>query len=199
MGVGFAEIAESFGKMIGEQMTDDTITLNEAEMQLRKLVEQTRATDRPVILTAEGTDKPLAVLIGSKAFEEAQRNQQRLFHLQRFELMYWLDRAQEKWDSPSIRQECVAVWQDSMKTLLDLSPAGVRGFCTALSLSVQQLTSERFSLAQVEALRYALEVMKNSEPDDATIQAAYHKLRDSHLSPRLIFDRELVQSYLDES
>lgn len=176
-----------------------TITLNEAETQLRKLVEQTQATHTPVVLTAEGTQRPIAVLLESDAFEETQRNQQRLFHLQRVALLHWLDRVQEKWDDPSIRQKCVTIWQENIKTLWDVGPTRVRGFCTSLALSVQQLDADRLSWAQVAALRTALTVLQAADPDESTIQAAYQKLRESGLPPRLTFEREVAQSYIDES
>ena len=180
-------------------MTTHTVRLTEVDTQLLKLVKQTQTTHQPVILTAAGTDKPVAVLLDSSAFEETQRNQQRLFHLQKSELMHSLERVQEKWDDLSIRQECIAVWQDSIKALWDVSPAGTRRFCASLALSVQQLTPERLSRAQIDALRNALNLLCNSELDDAEVQIAYQKLRDSHLPPRLVFDQELVQSYIDES
>ncbi|MEZ4867129.1 MAG: type II toxin-antitoxin system Phd/YefM family antitoxin [Caldilineaceae bacterium] len=179
-------------------MSTYTITLNEAETQLRKLVEQAQATHRPVILTAEGTHKPVAVLLESNAFEETQRDRQQLFQLQRAILFHWLERVEEKWNDPAIRQRFVAVWQDNIKTLWDKSPIGARRFCTSLALSVQQLSAERLSIEQVTALRYALDVLRVADPDDNMVRVAYQKLRDNHLSPRLTFDRELAQSYIDE-
>ena len=58
-------------------------TLREAETQLRTLVSQTQNTYKPVVLMAEETAKPTAVLLNIDNFEQTQRYKQQLFHLQR--------------------------------------------------------------------------------------------------------------------
>lgn len=179
-------------------MAPYTVTLGEAERQLRQLVQRTQTTHQPVVLTTEETAKPLAVMMEMDAFEQTQRDRQRLFHLQRIYLAQWLDRAEQQWTDESIRQSCITTWQQSIKALWEVCPPPVRVFCANLALAVKRLSIEQFSLKQVTALRSCLELLRDAAPEQAAIESAYGQLIDSQLPPRLVFNDNLIQSYLDE-
>lgn len=179
-------------------MAPYTVTLREAETQLRQLVQRTQTTHQLVVLTTEETAKPLAVVMEMDAFEQTQRDRQRLFHLQRIHLAQWLDRAEQQWHDESIRQACIVTWQQSIKALWEVCPQPVRVLCANLALAVKHLSIERFSLEQMMALRYCLDLLRDAAPDQAAIESAYEKLIDSQLPPRLVFNNNIIQSYLDE-
>lgn len=132
------------------------------------------------------------------AFEQTQRDRHRLLHLQRLYLEQWLDRAEQQWEDESIRQACITTWQQSIKALWEVYPPPVRIFCANLVLAVKRVSIERFSLQQVAALRFCLELLRNAAPDQAAIESAYGQLIDSQLPPRLAFHDNIIQSYLDE-
>lgn len=179
-------------------MAPYTVTLREAETQLRQLVQRTQTTHQPVVLTTEETAKPLAVMMEMDAFEQTQRDRQRLFHLQRIYLAQWLDRAEQHWEDKSVRQTCIATWQQNIKALWEVCPPPTRVFCANLALAVKRLTLEQFSLEQITALRYGLELLRDAAPDQVTIESAYQQLIDSQLPSRLAFHDNLIQSYLEE-
>lgn len=179
-------------------MAPYTVTLREAETQLRQLVQRTQTTHQPVVLTTEETAKPLAVMMEMDAFEQTQRDRQRLFHLQRIYLAQWLDRAEQQWEDALTRQACIATWQQSIKSLWEVCPLPVRVFCANLALAVKRLNIEQFSLAQITALRFCLELLRDATPDQAAIDTAYGQLIDSQLPPRFAFHDNLIQSYIGE-
>jgi hypothetical protein len=65
-------------------------------------------------------------------------------------------------------------------------------------LSVKQLDPEQFSPAQIAALRYSLELLRDSDPEESAIEKAYHLLITSDLPPILSFSDSVIQSYIDE-
>jgi prevent-host-death family protein len=179
-------------------MITHTLTLQEAETWLRDLVKQAQTTHRPVILTAKENAEPIAVLIAVDAFEQWQRHQRQLFHLQLTHLAQWLDKVEQQWDAAT-RQGCVAAWQNSIKSLWDTSSEPVQRLCAALTLSVQRLAPDQLTLAQVAALRYCLALLRDSAPTEAEIEQAHQQLIDSGLPPTMVFDDTMVQLYTDES
>ena len=179
-------------------MAPYTLTIREAETQLRQLVQRTQTTHQPVVLTTEETAKPLAVVMEMNAFEQTQRDRLRLFQLQRIHLAEWLDRAEQQWQDEAIRQACVTTWQQSVKSLWEVCPQPVRVLCANLALAVKRLKVAHFSLEQIVALRYCLELLRDAAPDQAEIEIAYQQLIDSQLPPRLAFDDSIIQSYIDE-
>jgi hypothetical protein len=128
-------------------------------------------------------------------FEQTERDRQRLFHLRRIYLAQWLDRAEQQWHDPSIRQECITAWPQSVKSLWETCPQPTRILCANLALSVKQLKVAYFTLEQIASLRHCLELLRDIAPDQATLETAYQKLIDSGLPPRFAFDHNLIQSY----
>ena len=68
-----------------------------------------------------------------------------------------------------------------------------------MTLSAQRLVPEQFAPAQIAALRYGLELLRDPVPAEAAIEEAYQRLIESGLPPTMAFDDEMVQLYIDES
>ncbi len=175
-----------------------TLTLREAEKRLYDLVERAQSTHRPIILTAEDTAEPVAVVMEISTFELWQRHRRQLFYLQLKHLAQWLDEVEQQWDNPTTRQECIAAWQSSIKSLWDVCPDANRKLCAALILSVQRLAPERLTREQIAALRYCLELLRDPAPPETALEEAYRRLTESGLPPTMALDNKMVQLYVDE-
>ncbi|MEM7533221.1 MAG: hypothetical protein AAF639_13655 [Chloroflexota bacterium] len=110
----------------------------------------------------------------------------------------WLDRIERQWDNALLKEECVQSWQENTWLLWEVAPKPVRKFITVLTQSATKLNAQTLSTTQVAALRNALHVVRDADPSDMLIGTAYQQLIESGLSPRLSFDSEFVQLYLDE-
>jgi len=174
------------------------LTLREAEKQLYELVKQAQSTHRPIILTAEETAEPVAVVMEINTFELWQRHRQQLYHLQLKHLAQWLDEVEQQWNNPIIRQECIAAWQSGIKSLWNVCPDANRELCAALALSVQRLAPERLTREQIAALRHCLELLRDPAPSKTALEEAHRRLTESGLPPTMAFDNKTVQLYVDE-
>jgi hypothetical protein len=103
------------------------------------------------------------------------------FTLQVTQLEQWLDRVEQQWQEPAIRQACVTTWQSSINALWDVAPEPVQELCAALSLSVKSLMADQLSPEQVDALRYCVELLRDSEPTAAAQESAHERLIKSGL------------------
>lgn len=176
-----------------------TVPIKATETQVLDLVKRTQTTSRPLILALEGVAEPVAVVMKIADYEQTQRQQYRFYHLQLTQLKQWLERAEQQWEDGAIRQECVATWQNGIPSLWEVAPEPVRPLCASLMLAVKQLNSEQLSHDQIDALRYCLELLRDSDPGENATAEAYQRLLQSGIPPLLGFDDDsLLQMYLDE-
>lgn len=180
-------------------MSAHTYPINEVGAKLQTLVKQARSTHQPVVLTSEETAQPIAVVMEMDAFVQTQRYQHHLFYLQLMHLENWLDKTEQQWEDETIRAGCVTAWKESIKLLWDISPGPIRKFAASLILSVQKLTLERLTHAQIAALRHSLTLFRYPVLDETTKNDAYQRLIDCGLPPRFVLDNETVKSYIEES
>lgn len=180
-------------------MTPYTVPIDESQTQLLQLIDRTKNSHRPLMLTREGTAEPMAVILEIEAYKQTQRHQQRLYHLQLSNLNHWLDKVESHWEDCAIRQACVSAWQHAILPLWEVTPETVKELCAALQLSVKYLTAEKLSAAQITALRYCLELLRDTEPDESALEKAHQLLIESGMPPLFIYeDNKLLQMYLDE-
>lgn len=173
-----------------------------AEPTLLELAKRTQATQAPIKVTVEGLSESALVLMKLDAYEKNQHQQQRLYQrlyqLQLLQLQEWLARVEAQWEDRSMRVECVAAWQETIKLLWEVCPEPARGLCASLQLAIKRLDADRLSLAQIAALRYCIALLQSVIPTEAEIDHAYQMLNQSGLPPSVSFDQSFVQSYLDE-
>ena len=176
-----------------------TVPIKATETQVLDLVKRMQTTSRPLMLALEGGAEPVAVVMKIATYEQTQRQQYRFYHLQLTQMKQWLDRAEQQWEDLATRQECVATWQSGILSLWEVSPEPVQELCAALMLSVKRLNPAQLSREQVAALRYCLELLRDSDPDEAAKTEAQQRLLNSGIPPLLAFDDDsLLQLYLDE-
>jgi len=66
-------------------------------------------------------------------------------------------------------------------------------------LSVKRLDPEQFSSAQIAALRYSLELLRDADPEESSIEKAHQMLDASGIPALLSFTSDtLFKLYLDE-
>jgi hypothetical protein len=176
-------------------MTPYTLPINHSETQVLELIKRAQTIQRPLMLTVDDDPEPVVVILKKDAYEQTERQRYHLYHLRLTQLQDWLDRAEAHMDDPAICQKCIAIWQKSISLLWEVTPETVRGFCANLMLSVKQLDPEQFSPAQIAALRYSLELLRDSDPEESAIEKAYHLLITSEPLPILSFSDSLIQSY----
>jgi len=92
-------------------VTSYILTLREADTQLRDLVKRTQTTHKPVVLTAEGTAEPVALLV--EANEYALPNGDSVAdlatHLNKLEQL--LDLLDTLWQVEAVRQPFPSAWR----------------------------------------------------------------------------------------
>ncbi|MFZ4657341.1 MAG: hypothetical protein ACOYNY_10040 [Caldilineaceae bacterium] len=180
-------------------MISYTVPIKPTNTSVMDLLQQTQLTPLPLFLTVEGGTAPVVVMMQLEAYEKSQRQQQQFYQLQLFHLKQWLTRVEEQWADRSTRAECVAAWQGSMTLLWEICPEPARGLCASLMLAVKRLDADRLSPPQIAAPRYCITLLQSVIPSETEIDKAYQQLSQSGLPPRVSFDQNLVQSYVDES
>lgn len=180
-------------------MTPYTLPIKHSETQVLELIKQVQTIQRPLMLTVDGDPEPAAVVLKKDAYEKTERQRYHLYHLHLTQLQEWLEQAESHIDDAIIRQKCVTIWQNSLAPLWEVTPETVRGFCAALMLSVKRLDPEQLSPAQIAALRYSLELLRDSDPEESAIEKAHQMLDDSGIPALLSFTSDtLFKLYLDE-
>ena len=175
-----------------------TLTLNEAESQLRTLVKRTQSTHRPVVLTAEETAEPMVVLLESSVFEKLLQRERQLFHLQLRTLFEHITNVQEEWNDTSKREQFVTAFCSSGRALWDVCPADQRGLCVTLQMAARRLVAERLTLAQMAALRDCLELLRDGAPTPAQTYMCHQRLIESGLPPTMGGSASLAKLYMEE-
>lgn len=180
-------------------MTPYTLPINDNETQVLALIKRAQAIQRPLLLTVDGDPEPVVVVLKKDAYEQTERQRYHLYHLRLTQLQEWLDRVEAQWEDEVIRHKCIQLWQNSMAPLWEVTPETVRIFCAALMLSVKRLDPEQFSAAQIAALRYSLELLRDADPEESAIEKAHQMLDESGIPALLSFSSDtLFKLYLDE-
>jgi PHD/YefM family antitoxin component YafN of YafNO toxin-antitoxin module len=180
-------------------MIAHTLTLQEAETRLRDLVKQAQTTRQPVILVTEETAEPVAVLVESSLFETMQRREQQLFHLQLRQLLRHLNDLEQRWQHDVARQEFVPVFRAAAHALWDVCPGDRRGVGLTLDMAARRLAPERLTRAQIAALRFCLDLLRDLAPAQESIAECRQRLIECGLPPTMAGDESLVRLYVDES
>ena len=176
-----------------------TLPLSEAETQLRDLVKRTQETHTPVFLTTEESAKPVAVVLENDIYEQTQRIQQQYYHLQVVQLIRGLEQAEQYLDDPTACNEYITSWQQGLLSLWEIAPKTVQEFCAGLILSAKQMTAKSLTHEQLSALRFAVDVLRDTDPREVVKEEAIQRLIEAGIPPLLAYnDENLLQSYLDE-
>lgn len=180
-------------------MTPYTLPIHRSETQVLELIKRAQTIQRPLMLTVDGDPEPVVVVLKKDVYEQTERQRYHLYHLRLTQLQEWLERVEAQLDDEATRRRCVQLWQNSMAPLWEVTPETVRGFCAALMLSVNRLDPEQFSPAQIAALRYSLELLGDSDPEESAIEKAHQMLDESGIPALLSFTNDtLFKLYLDE-
>jgi PHD/YefM family antitoxin component YafN of YafNO toxin-antitoxin module len=179
-------------------MAPYTISVHQAEKQLRSLIARTQDTQQPIVVTTEETAEPIAVLVESTVFDLLQKREQQLFHLRLQELQQQLDRVTETWPNTSARQQFVTEFQASAQTLWSICPEARQDLCVTLVMATRRLTPQALSMAQLSALHNILDLLRNAAPVETDINACHKQLIACGLPPMMGGSQELANLYEDE-
>lgn len=175
-----------------------TITLNEAETQLRKLVEQAQITHDAIYLTGEKTAKAVAVLLESDTFETLRRRERQLFHMQLQQLLDLCDAVQKEWLANGTQLDFVDRFRGGIRMLWEICPIVTRRFCAALRMAANRLSPEGVTLLQVATLRECLDLLRYEPPTPQAMALCRQRLLECGLPPMLVGDDALAAMYIDE-
>jgi len=175
-----------------------TVPVQQAESQLRQLIERTQHTQQPVVFTKDGTAESVAVLIESQVFEELQRHKQQLFHVQVKELQHQLNRLEEALPDRHLHQPLMTDFKNQVQALWKICPEAQKDLCVMLMMASRRLYSEFLSLEQIAALDYTLALLDNETTDEVTENRCYRQLLACGLPPMMTGSNELAQLYEDE-
>lgn len=180
-------------------MTPITLTVREAENeQLRKLVQRTQVTHRPILLTTDDTLEPMVVLLESSVFEEWQRKERQFFQLQLRQLAQQLDVVESQWADIDARQHFVDLFPVSTAALWKLCPEDAQDLCVTLDMAARRLSIQSITLKQLVALRSCLHLLQDGAPTEAAIESCERQLMEAGLPPIMSGSEPLVQLYMDE-
>ncbi|MFN8487213.1 MAG: hypothetical protein U0350_06445 [Caldilineaceae bacterium] len=175
-------------------MTPYTVSVHQAENQLRKLIAHTQDTQQPIVLTAEETAEPVAVLVESTVFDLLQKREQQLFHLRLQELERQLDRLSTAWDDQAVHQQFVAEFPRNAQTLWSICPEAQRDLCVTLVMATRRLALANLSLAQIAALAHTLDLLHGGA-DEAAILVCHQQLITCGLPPMMGGSQQLAGLY----
>jgi PHD/YefM family antitoxin component YafN of YafNO toxin-antitoxin module len=176
-------------------MAPYTVSVHQAEKQLRKLIARAQDTQQPIVMTAEETAEPVAVLVESAVFALLQKREQQLFHLRLQELQQQLDRVTETWPATAVRQQFVTEFQASAQTLWSVCPEAHQDLCVTLVMATRRLTPQALNMAQLSAFHTILDLLRDSAPSEAAITACHQQLIACGLPPMMGGSQELARLY----
>jgi len=183
-------------------VTSYILTLREADTQLRDLVKRTQTTHKPVVLTAEGTAEPVALLV--EANEYALPNGDSVAdlatHLNKLEQL--LDLLDTLWQVEAVRQPFPSAWRWRLEGIWHASRQRERPFrqlVILLQMAADNLEMARFTRADLALWRECVQILQQATVtrddlircDEALIQHNFPVLLD--------FDPETVALYVTNS
>lgn len=90
------------------------------------------------------------------------------------------------------------ILQADLKMLWHLCQPIQREFCAMLELSAVHLDASNLTSVQIAAFRFGLDLLEQDTITKTDIDRCYDLLVDAGLPPSFSYDKETVQSYLDE-
>lgn len=182
--------------------TSYTVTIREAETQLRDLVVWTQATRRPIVLTAEETTQPVAVLIEADKYAATSAEPTIVLAARLRKLGELLDVLHANWDVETIRQAFPSAWRWHLEGVWEASQHRERPFrqlVVLLQMAADGLEMSQFTPGDLTLWRECLNILRQpvvtseelARCDEALIQRDFPVLLD--------FDDDLVSSYVAES
>jgi PHD/YefM family antitoxin component YafN of YafNO toxin-antitoxin module len=179
-------------------MAPYTISVQQAEKQLRSLIARTQDTQQPIVMTTEETAEPIAVLVESTVFNLLQKREQQLFHLRLQELQQQVDRVTATWPATNVRQQFVTEFQASAQTLWSVCPEPRQDLCVTLVMATRRLTPQALNMAQLSALHHVLDLLRDAAPTEAAITNCHQQLIACGLPPMMGGSQELARLYEEE-
>lgn len=176
-------------------MAPYTLSVHQAESQLRNLIARTQDTQQPIVLTAEETAEPVAVLVESTVFALLQKREQQLFHLRLQELQRQLDQLTAAWPAEQARRQFVTAFPLGAHTLWSICPEPQRRLCVTLVMAARRLTLATLNLEQLAALNNTLDLLRDAAAAESAILACHQQLIACGLPPMMGGSQQLAQLY----
>jgi PHD/YefM family antitoxin component YafN of YafNO toxin-antitoxin module len=165
-------------------MAPYTISVQQAEKQLRSLIARTQDTQQPVVLTTEETAEPVAVLVESSVFVLLQKREWQLFHIRLEELQRQLERFQQN-----------VVTTDELPQQIDKLR---QSLCVTFVMAARRLAPDPRLREQLQVLNAGLDLLREERPDAGAVAIYRQSLFACGLPPTMGGDNRLSQLYLDE-
>ena len=182
--------------------TSYTVTLREAETQLRELVVLTKATRCPIVLTAEETTQPVAVLIEADKYAATSTEPSVVLATRLSKLGELLDVLHANWDVETIRQAFPSAWRWYLEGVWEASQHRERPFrqlVVLLQMAADGLGMSQFTKADLTLWRECLNILRQPAVTSEELAHCDEALIERDFPVLLDFDDDLVNSYVAES
>ncbi len=179
-----------------------TLTLREAETRLRELVEQAQVTHRPIILTAEETTQPVAVLMEVDRYAITSGNPSLILTTRLRKLGELLDLLKNHWDVNAIRQAFPQTWCWHLEGVWEASQhrePPFRQLVMLLQMAGDDLDMTQFTEADVLLWRECLDVLKQPVVTPGDLAHCDEALIEHDFPVLLNLDEDTVALYVAES
>lgn len=179
-------------------MTLYTMSVHQAENQLRKLIERTQHTQQPIVFTTEDTAEAVAVLVDSNVFALLQKRERQLFHLRLQELQRRLERFEQSQPTETELPQLIDEFQQAARILWSVCPKPQRSLCVSFVMATRRLAPDPRLSEQLRVLSAGIDLLREDLPDADDVAAYRQSLFACGLPPIMGGDNRLSQLYLDE-
>lgn len=179
-------------------MAPYTISVQQAEKQLRSLIARTQDTQQPVVLTTEETAEPVAVLVESSVFVLLQKREWQLFHIRLEELQRQLERFQQNVVTTDELPQQIDNFQQAALALWQVCPKLRQSLCVTFVMAARRLAPDPRLREQLQVLNAGLDLLREEQPDAGAVAIYRQSLFACGLPPTMGGDNRLSQLYLDE-
>ncbi len=178
-----------------------TLTVQEAETQLHALVQQTKTTHQPVILTDE-VAMPVAILIEPAQYAAWATSPELVLQTRLYQLQELLDTLSTQWEVDVVRQAFPGAWRWRLEGVREGSrhrEAPFRQLVVLLQMAARPLNMAEFTRDQLALFYACLERLRQPKVTLTDLAQCDQALIQQDFPVLLQFDDEMIAHYVDES
>jgi len=179
-----------------------TLPVREAGHQLQYLVDQTRSTYQPVILTNDQTAEPMAILIDPEIYKRFVLNYETILTRRLNKVSELLDTLAQQSHIEMVRQAFPAAWRWYLEGVWEASEdreASFRQLTILLQMAIDGMNMANFTQNHLATLQKCLRVLRKPEVDQDDLIDCDDALIQMGLPVLLSFDEEVLALYVDET
>lgn len=178
-----------------------TLSIHEAGRQLQHLVDQTRSTYQPVILTNGETAEPMAILIEPEIYRRFVINYEAILTKRLEKINELLDLLASQWNIEVIRQAFPSTWRWYLEGVWEASgnrETSFRQLTILLQMAIDGINMAEFTQKHLTVLQKCLKVLQKPKVNQEDLIGCDDALNQVGFPILLSFDEEMLALYADE-